>query len=466
MRGGRPRRARRAALLLVGLALAGAARGDPLLPELEPWPLWMRDAASVAGVKERRGVGPFFRSFEEEGGRRGWALAPLAAHVAMPEEKRFEYLYPLGLHARRPDGSSFRLTPLFDFEDSAQEEDGDDWTFLLAFGGRDEAADRYFGVFPLGGVARDRFGLERLEFWLFPLFARSEDRHGFKRAYFLWPFFSWGSGGGRRLLRIWPFYGHDVREGEHARRFALWPFLHWRRERLAGGAERRMRLFLPFYGEIATPHSRSRFFLGPLYLSAHNERTGLRDRSFLWPLVRFASTPAREGFAGSSEVRIEPFYRRRTAPGVVRTATLLGAVERSRVRRPQKRLDRWRWLWVSRFERAEDARSQRRLVRRDLWPLFRYQRLREVDEELGELAFPWILPVHGEGWQRHWLAPLTVYERRWTTDELRADGLFGIWRERRRGDQAVRSLGWLFRHEREAEATRLELLLLPIWDSD
>ena len=43
--------------------------------------------------------------------------------------------------------------------------------------------------------------------------------------------FSFGSGGGRRTLRIWPFYGHDVRDGEFDRRFALWPFVHWRTER-------------------------------------------------------------------------------------------------------------------------------------------------------------------------------------------------------------------------------------------
>jgi hypothetical protein len=470
--------ARRAVLGLLILVLPAVqpARADELLPRLEPWPLAVRAGQSVAGRKTSRIAGPLFTAFELEEGVHGWALHPLLAHLRSQEASSFEFLYPLGLLRRGPAGWKLRFTPLLDVgrthpapaAATEAKPEGQGWSFLLAFGGRSDAGERYFGVFPLGGVAKQRFGRERLEFWLFPLFARSSDAHGFRRTFLLWPFLSWGSSDGRRLFRFWPFYGHDLSEGHYARRFLLWPFVHWRHERIGAFTERRIRLFLPFYGESLREHARSRFVLGPLFIHSENDRTGEESRTFLWPFLHVASRPPSQEFAGSSEVRIAPLFRRRVAPGMVRTGALLGAIERLVIRNEEDTLRRWRWLWVSRLETARWEGTGEQRVVRHLWPLLRYRNHVAADgAQRGRLAVPWIFPVDGEGWDRHWLAPLTLFERRWTPGQSRSDALWGLWRRRSTESEWAEAAGWLYRREGSPDGSAsLRMLGLPVRSAD
>lgn len=456
-------------------SLSAPTQAQDLLPRLEPWPLWMRDATPVAGLRTTTALGPFFRSFETGDGRSGWALPPLFARVHEAGTSRFELLYPLGQLRRQSGETWLRFTPLLDLR-STRASGGapggtarSRWTFVLAFGGRAETGERSFGVFPLGGVARKRFGLERLRFWLFPLYASSEDATGFRRTTVLWPLFSWGSGGGRRLLRLWPFYGYDRREGTYDRSFALWPFVHWRREGIGGLGERRVRLLLPFYGDSVRKNARARFVLGPLYVEARNDLTGERSRDFLWPLMRVASRAPEGDFPGSSELRLEPLFRRRVGPEGVRTATLLGAVEHAWLSTEVRRRRGWRFLWVSRFDRTTELESGRERLRRDLWPFFRLEEERSAQGavESRSARAPWLLPLRGEGWERSWLAPITLFEHRSRGEESRSDWLWGVLRSRRTAERSVDSLGWLVRHENRADGGQsLRLLGLPVVGSD
>lgn len=447
------------------LLLLGAVRGvsaEPPAGGVGAWPLRLRDAESVAGLRTTRVAGPLFRGFDHHDGSTGWSLAPLLSVLETASETHVEFLYPLGAYRARPQRFGLRLTPLFEVSP-------EQWSFLLAFGGRSDAGESYFGLFPLGGFARERFGRERLSFWLFPLFSRGRDRHGFTRTHLLWPLISWGSGGGRRFLRVWPLYGHDLRDTGDERRFALWPFLHWRRVSRSSGEER-IRLFLPFYGERTAPHRRSRFLLGPLYVSSENTRSGERSRSVLWPLTRKAERPATRDQAGYRELRLQPFFTRKVGPDATHSGVLLGAWHHTLRADEERALERWRWLWVSRFEREQRANGDVR-TRRELWPLFRFEDGRDPSHpaqgSTGRLRVPWLLPVRGEGWERSWLAPLTLYEGDWAGGESRADALWGAWQRRRSATGGVDSLAGLIRMRRSPEGARqLELLRLPLWRSE
>jgi hypothetical protein len=338
------------------LLVAASGVAEPAGRVLDLWPLVVRDGRPVAGRATTRIGGPFFESFSTER-EQGFTLRPLLARIEDEEreQQRVEFLYPLGQWSRDPDGDRFRLTPFVDSVQRPEEEGGKrGWSFALAFGGRTAEGEGYFGVFPLGGVAKKRFGLERLDFWLFPLFAR-RDASGYTKTHVLWPFFSFGSGGGRRTLRIWPFYGHDVRDGEFDRRFALWPFVHWRTERPGDPTLEKKALFvLPFYGRTRRPQARAHFVLGPLYMRAENDITGATQTDVFWPFLRFAQRPPSETYGGSRELRLEPFYRRREAPGFLQVGTLLGAVRRTTLRQEDLELDSLRTFWVSRFERSHE----------------------------------------------------------------------------------------------------------------
>jgi hypothetical protein len=509
------------ALSVALLALGVPAQADPAdaagRPFLGFWPLFVRDAQPVAGVEATRIAGPLFESWETTGGEPPawiapwesvWTLRPFAAGLTGPEHadggrvSNLELLHPLAEWRSRPERSSLRLTPFADrsvrFEPEAREPEArepearepearepeareleaselaaegsgrDRWTVGLAFGGRTGEGERYGGLFPLAGVAKQRFGRERIEFLLFPLFGRSRDRHGFVRTHVLWPFFSFGKGGGRSLWRIWPFYGRDVREGEWDRRFALWPFLHWRTERPGEPTERRVRLVLPFYGEARSEHARSRFVLGPLYMSAENDRTGARSLDIAWPFFRKAETPAREDFAGARELKVEPLFRLRLGPGYERVSHLFGLYDRQRSDREGVRFEALRVLFVNRFEHQEEVASGDSRTRRDLWPLWS-QRERTWHDDAGEphrsgrLYAPWLLPLGGESFQRNAAGLFTLYERRWLDDEVRSDWLYGMARSREAPAYELDALAWLLQRERVGEELpRWRVLGVPI----
>jgi hypothetical protein len=440
-------------LLALGSLLALPARGAEETRPLDLWPLVVRDGRSVAGRQVIRLGGPLFERWRTTEDERGWTLRPFAAGLETPERRSLEFLFPLGEIRRSEEGSRMRLTPFLDrTERPASPEEGGKkkgWTFLLAFGGTTDGGERYGGVFPFGGIAKQRFGLERLDFLLFPLFARSRDDHGFTRTHFLWPFFSWGSGGGRSLMRFWPLGGWDRREGEYERKFALWPFFHWRTERLGEPAERKVRLFLPFYGDSRSSVGRSRMIGGPLYMSSEKFSSQTRSTDLLWPLIRVAKTPAREGFEGASEIKFEPFFRLQRAPGFSRTSALLGAINHSESRRGTTHFEGWRFLYVNRFERLHDQGGGREMMRRDLWPLFTYRDGRAAGgERRGTLRAPWVVPIVGEGFSRHLLGLATFYEARWLDDEHRADLFWGLARSRRAAGYRLDAFSWLLRRER------------------
>jgi len=463
-------RARSFLVLAAQLLAASAGAAEPEAGRaIDLWPLVVRDARPVAGRATTRVGGPFFESWRTPRDE-GWTLRPLLARIEEKERERqrVEFLYPLGQWNRSSDGDRFRLTPLIDRVERPQEEGGKrGWTFALAFGGRTDEGEGYFGVFPLGGVAKKRFGLERLDFWLFPLFARSRDASGYTKTHILWPLFSFGSGGGRRTLRVWPFYGHDVREGEFDRRFALWPFVHWRTERPGDPTLEQHALFvLPFYGKTERPHARSRFVLGPLYMRAENDLTGATQTDVLWPFLRYAQRPPSETHAGSRELRLEPFYRRREGPGFVQTGTLFGALRQTSVRQDDLELDSLRTMWVSRFERSYEPDTGRQALRRQVWPFYRTVETLPVDAPpVGSFQAPWLLPVGGEGWLRHVQGLLTFYERRWERGEERTDWLFGLARSRRAPGYRLDALSWIYRDEVEPSRRRLRILGIPFeWE--
>jgi hypothetical protein len=452
------------------LLMAASGVAEPAGRALDLWPLVVRDGRPVAGRATTRIGGPFFESFSTER-EQGFTLRPLLARIEDEERERqrVEFLYPLGQWSRDQDGDRFRLTPLVDHVQRPEEEGGKrGWSFALAFGGRTTEGEGYFGVFPLGGVAKKRFGLERLDFWLFPLFARSRDASGYTKTHVLWPFFSFGSGGGRRTLRIWPFYGHDVRDGEFDRRFALWPFVHWRTERPGDPTLEKKALFvLPFYGRTRRPHARAHFVLGPLYMRAENDITGATQTDVFWPFLRFAKRPPSETYGGSRELRLEPFYRRREAPGFLQVGTLLGAVRRTTVRQEDLELDSLRTFWVSRLERSHEPDSGRQVTRRQIWPFYRRVEVLPSDAPpTGTLQAPWILPVGGEGWLRHIQGLITFYEHRWERGEERTDWLFGLARSRRAPGYRLDALSWVYRHEAELSKRRLRILGIPFeWEA-
>ena len=240
---------------------------------------------------------PFLQSYSSPGVRQ-LAFRPLlnwrTAETGGLNGNVFEVqaLWPLFLY-RRTEGVSrlkTRVYPVF-FHRRFHRPEGDEEvdTALLPFvlTGDSEKLGSYFALFPLGGVLKGFFAQDKIRFFLFPLYAEAWKGEHHSR-HILWPFFSYGKGGGRSSLRIFPFYGRKERENWSKKVFVLWPFFARAQEWLGTERATDSWFFLPFYGRQQTPFGQISYYFYPFFSYQRNEKPGNRYRAWTlpWPLVQ------------------------------------------------------------------------------------------------------------------------------------------------------------------------------------
>jgi hypothetical protein len=432
----------RGPLALAAASLAGCA--GPGGPAAESpfarglWPVYSADAAPWAGFQERRALGPLLH-WETRGSERRFEARPLLSRLERPDLLRSDVLYPLWARRATPERVQSWLLV---FGRTRRDADApvSEATLGVAFRGRTADGAGYSGLFPIYGRFRERLGLDRLTFALWPLWARAE-RGEYRETQVLWPVFALGRGGGRFKLRIWPLFGVDRRDGVSDHRYFLWPFFHLKRDHLETRSPSRAFYALPIYGHRDRGPRHSRFYLFPLLARQwHDEDPDSSRLDLLWPLF----SRARDG--EDSLLALRPFYaERRTATGHGRT-WLLGLYGRSQSESGSRREERWRVLWLARFARRADGEAW--ATRADVWPLFRRTSRRDADgAERGFLRLPWLLPLQGldpDGWDRHYNKLFELYGATWLGEQRRSSTLFGL-RETRSGPAAtwVQWGGWL-----------------------
>jgi hypothetical protein len=422
-----------ATLLALGCA---TAPDDPFARGV--WPFYTADAREWAEARESHALGPFF-AWGEGDGADGWVARPWLSFRREPAAERWDLLFPIAARERTAvrDESWFFLLGHRETEvDTPRYES----RWGMSFRGATDSGERYGGMFPFYGRFRERLGMDTITFVLFPLYARGE-RGDYRETHVLWPFFSYGTGGGHSLLRVWPFYGHDRIEGRFSRSFWLWPFVHASHDHLDTPRPEHRFYLLPLYGRRDVGSFEMRFWLFPLLIHQRDrERPGVGSLDLLWPI--FSRSDDGEG---NEFTALRPLALRRRTPVSVRDTWLLGALGRTRVQAPDLEERTWQVLWAGRLGYRREPGFERRYA--DLWPLFRAGAT--TDAEGTERAFlraPVLLPMRGlppDGWHRHWNALFELYERRAVGDELRSSLLYGLLETRSRHGEHWTSLGGL-----------------------
>ena len=402
----------------------GSTEDDPF--RLGLWPLYTADALPWAGVRESRALGPVLH-WEIQRDRRLFEARPLYSTLSSAEARRRDLLFPISGCRETPDRWLCSLVFLASHRSDLVRHTTRTH-LLVGFWGKTEKQQLYGGLFPLAGVFKERFGRERIGFLLWPLFARAK-RDGFTETHLLWPFFGWGSGGGRSMLRIWPLYGVSKREGVYTRRFFLWPLIHRRAERLDADTPADTFLFLPLYGRRDTGPQASRFFLFPLFLKQWNRQDpGVGRIDLVWPLY----SKSRHS-DGSETLAIRPFYFRSRRDDHQQTSFLSGLVGRTGIHEAGLNESSWQVLWIGRI--GTRRQQDREVQRVDLWPLYRWLRVREPDgHERGFLRVPYLIPLRGlepDGWNRNYNQFFELYGVRWRDGEMRSSLFFGLHEVRR-----------------------------------
>ncbi|MGE4619910.1 MAG: hypothetical protein AAEJ04_08915, partial [Planctomycetota bacterium] len=191
----------------------------------------------VTPIDSDRGVPPFYieRTEQLPNGevRESHHIWPFFSQSKTPTTEEVRVLYPLFRDRTDPRARKTWLIPFYHrmsytHLDGTKDTDG----FFLPFflWGSDEKEGDYFAFPPIGGTLKGILGKDRIDFSLFPLWARLQDRDQIS-TYWLFPFVEIEEGPLRQGFRIFPFYSRNqgftsdgkLREQDS---YILWPFWH------------------------------------------------------------------------------------------------------------------------------------------------------------------------------------------------------------------------------------------------
>jgi hypothetical protein len=432
------RRGRLAASVLV-LLVSGCASIDserhvaPLFTEISRGGGGVEIEALAGALRLRRGRpgGPFEQ----------WALRPIViVDRTSTGDTLSHFLTPFGTSRNSGDEYTWQLLPIARYDRHVLESGDLEWTFLSLPGiywARRADGRVLRAFFPFGGVLEDFLSFDRLEFVLFPLWARAE-RDGRVTYSVLFPVFAITRGKGGSGFRFWPLYGRSRLDQSYDRSFALWPIFHWERNNLWAPPEKQERKWMvfPLVGRTTHDTYQSTTVLWPFFGWANDPKKGFWSWDGPWPFVRLHHDPQ----TGTFRTRFWPFYSNYHGDGLDSNWYLWPIVN---VRTEEYPTARKTGLYVLPFWQSwtRDDRDAGISSFRKLWPLLQVER---TEEHSLRAAFPALNPL--------WRTP--------EIDEMYA-WIYELY-TRERDHQIIRERSWLglYRRERDAAEDRRSFTLL------
>jgi len=138
---------------------------------------------------------------------------------------------------------------------------------------------------PIGGAVANRFGMDRLTWVLFPVYARFEKRN-VTTTTTPWPFVKVLRGEGNHGLAVWPLFGWRAKEGSYREQFYLWPLIYKDEHALWQPKPDVDFGFLPFYASETSAAATSETYLWPFF--GYTDRTApvhYHETRYFWPFL-------------------------------------------------------------------------------------------------------------------------------------------------------------------------------------
>ena len=354
-------------------------------------------------------------------------------------------LYPFGQHESCEPMSRTTSFVYYNWRNRSEEAgEWHHWALLpLYLGGHTDRHGSYHAVMPFGGVVKNMGGWDTVRFVLFPLYVHTSS--GGRESYTVLLFLNYASGGRRDKWHVWPFIGRSKRHDEPPGWFFLWPFF-WYSEKPETGEQKVERTVLfPFFGRQTRGGVVRYNVLWPLFAYVHNRRTGRRDYTAPWPLVRFGNGPDYRrsqvwpffGFLRDAHVRREyvlwPVYQRRVAETEERRTSSLSILTHRSITRE----------WEG--PRGAPRSDYENVV----WPLWYYKRDSRHNTYFAALNL--FVAAHAQNWDRFYsvIWRIVEHESRRTAPGTADD----VWR-------STRVLWGAFRYDRNADSSYLRLFPL------
>lgn len=272
-----------ALLCLVGPAFAPAA--DENL-----WPLRTTEESAGGAAVRTQALGPLV--FDDRlSDRLEHGLRPLFLHRTRTDGTVQDYLFfPFFRRTARAGDVRWSFFSLINSDrraaSGAEPADWhafDVWPFYFSRAtGSPETS--YRALFPLQGTIKRRFGNDRIDFTLFPLYSRWQKGERVEHD-LVWPIFREIHGGGEAGWAVWPLYGWREKDGGATARsrFALWPLWLEADRKVEGGTDR-FRALWPLYSQRRAPGRRDDDVL--LFFGATHQTSPVAydETRYLWPL--------------------------------------------------------------------------------------------------------------------------------------------------------------------------------------
>ena len=399
-------------------------------------------------------AGPLLR-YEKSEKRTRFGLRPL--YYRATDEKggvESDLLYPLMTYRSSEEGSSFQFFHLLTSDVSA-EEGSDFMLFPFLFYRNPPQGEGYFAFFPLGGKILNRFGRDRIEFALFPLYGKTE-RKGTETTNLLWPFFSLTRGEEERGWAFWPLYGTAKKKGVYRRSFLLWPFFFHADERLDSSDPLHTRAFFPFFYFADSPTRTDHTYLWPFFSHIEDARKDVEEWNFPWPIFRIMDGKDRQ------MLRLLPFYSDDRDAKFHSRWLLWPVYKEEETFTPTFTSQRQRVLYFLYSNTQEQFVGEERPYRQriDLWPLFTFEEKAGISHfstlALLEPFFP-----GNEQIERNWSPLWRIYQRRWDGAGNEASTfLWNLYWKERRGEDLLFELFPLIYYRDEEQKRLFELSLL------
>lgn len=446
------------ALAAIGAVGFGAAAGRAVQPqETNLWPFVVRQPADETGVTRWSGLGPFLFGASKPSGETLHGFRPLWHHLeAADGSSAMSIVYPFWY--REVDGQSDRkrwtFFNLINSDTGSEQIDSFSiWPFYFS---RDtgEPESSYHALFPIYGDIKQRFGQDRLQWLLFPLFARYQNDAEITTAT-PWPFIKTISGEGHQGFEFWPLAGQREETGVTKRQFLLWPLGYHSSKNLDTEEPTHRAGFLPFYAQETSPGYRSETYFWPFF--GYSDRTSpvtYHATHYLWPL--WVQGRGEERYVN----RWAPFYSHSRSPA--RTQTwVMWPLWRDRQWHGEQLHHRRQqvlyFLYHSEVQRSAQSPDLAPAFKRHLWPIFSHW-----DNGAGRVQIQALSPLevffpHNERMRQLWSPLFGLYRFDQTSPgEVRHSFLWDAVTFAQSRDQATREfhLGPLFNYTRTPEGKR------------
>ena len=428
------------------------------------WPLRSAQQSADGAQTKVEALGPLFFEHRRPD-RTDSGFRPLFLHRELPAEGRTQdYLFfPLFFREQRADATRWNIFSLVNSDARADQAGAPaDWQAFdlwpLYFSRRTgKPATTYHALLPLHGVIKNRFGNDRIDFTLFPLYSRWQKGERVETD-LVWPLFREIHGGGESGWALWPLYGHREKDGGATARsqFIAWPF--WlERDRAVEGGTDSLRASLPFLSQRRAPGLRDDMWL--FWGSLHQTTPVAYDETrYLWPLWLQG-----RGADGRRRNRWAPFYTHSVKPTGDDKTWILWPLYREEnwtdAGLAQTKTQLLYFVYWDLAQRDPARPAAAPAHKTHLWPLFSYWDNGAGRRQVQALSPFEVFYQHDDRVRQLWspLFALFRFDRR-SADAVRTSFVFDLVTYRREADSWRIALGPLCRLGREGDRTRFSLL--------